>query len=121
MFPSTVNGFYRAQCHSNLVISLWVPGTKELPLKQLELVSSTPTTKFMRYQLRVALLFWVNRWAKASKTKVQEALLSDRNQKNLKVFVVNVNIQATSIRARPTIYQDKFFINFNPTQHILDL
>lgn len=62
----TPTGAFAFYCGLNILafimIFLWVPETKELTLEQLDYVFSVPTTRFMQYQLRVVLPFWVKRW-----------------------------------------------------------
>ncbi|KAL2810623.1 general substrate transporter [Aspergillus granulosus] len=45
-----------------VMIFLWVPETKRLTLEELDSVFEVPTALFTRYQLSVALPYWVQRW-----------------------------------------------------------
>ena len=61
--PTGAFGFY---CGLNILafimIFLWVPETMRLTLEELDYVFATPTTKFMEYQINVALPYFIKRW-----------------------------------------------------------
>jgi hypothetical protein len=57
-----------------VMILLWVPETMQRTLEELDWVFAVPTTKFIKYQLTVAVPWWFKRYVFFNKTATKEPL-----------------------------------------------
>lgn len=73
--PTGAMGFYAGlNIIAFCMIFLWVPETKQRTLEELDYIFGVPTKRFINYNFKVALPWWIQRWVFFNKNAKLEPL-----------------------------------------------